>query len=89
VVWGRNFSRTIFANLNTVMAVAMGNSHAVALLSNGTVSMFGTTNSFGQLNVPSGLSGVTQVAAGDTYSLAISGGRVVGWPDSEFLPVGL
>ena len=36
-------------------------------------------NTFGQTNVPFGLSGVTAIAAGDSHTVALSNGTVVAW----------
>jgi hypothetical protein len=42
-------------------------------------------NTFGQTNVPSGLSNVVAIAAGDFHTLALlSNGTVVGWGDDTF-----
>jgi alpha-tubulin suppressor-like RCC1 family protein len=49
--------------------VAEGHIHTVALKSNGTLIAWGD-NASGQCNVPSGLTGVTQVAAGGYHTVA-------------------
>ncbi len=102
--WGENLFRQLgdgsaealrtlpvpVSGLSGVSAVAGGQHHSVALLSNGTVVAWGS-NELGQLgngtnttsNVPvavSGLSGVTAIAAGANHSLALlSNGTVVAW----------
>ena len=66
-----------------VTAVAAGDSHSLALRSDGTVVAWGCgtgASDFGQCSVPSGLSGVTAIAAGASHSLALKGdGTVVAW----------
>jgi alpha-tubulin suppressor-like RCC1 family protein len=80
--------------LGEVTAVAAGQFHSLALLSNGTVEAWGN-NEKGQLgdgtttgsDVPgavAGLSEVTAVAAGTTHSLALlSNGTVEAWGSNE------
>ncbi len=82
------------ANLTGVTAVAAGNEHSLALLSNGTVMAWGA-NREGQLGVGtttgsrtpeaiSGLSGVVAVAAGNEHSLVLlSNGTVMAWGSNE------
>lgn len=83
------------SGLSEVAAIAAGTDHGLALLSDGKVMAWGY-NAFGQLgdgmkggfsDVPvlvSGLSGVTAIAAGADYSLALlSSGEVVGWGYNE------
>jgi len=61
------------------MAAAGGYRHSLALKADGTVAAWGF-NSFGQTNVPAGLSGVASIAGGYSYSLALkSNGTVVAW----------
>jgi alpha-tubulin suppressor-like RCC1 family protein len=60
-------------------AIALGNAHGLALLSNRTVVAWGS-NRYGQTNVPSGLSDVISICAGDYHSLALrSDGTVAAW----------
>lgn len=73
-----------------VTAIASGDQHNLALLSNGTIMAWGD-NEYGQLgngttqgsDLPvavSGLSGVKAIAAGQNYSLALlKNGTVMGW----------
>jgi len=82
--------------LSGVQAIAAGGRHVLALLSGGTVMAWGD-NTFGQLGngttsanhdgqnpVPvTGLTGVTQVAAGGEHSLALlANGTVMAWGDN-------
>jgi hypothetical protein len=86
VVWGNSNEAVTNppANLNGVKAIAAGDlsgrSYTLALRSNGTVVAWGL-NAF-TTNVPPGLSGVIQIAAGLGHGLALkSDGTVVGWGD--------
>ena len=56
-----------------MVGIAAGEDHGLALLSGGTVYAWGG-NASGQSTVPSGLTGVSAVAAGWNYSLALIGG---------------
>lgn len=59
--------------------VAAGANHTLALMEDGTVTAWGD-NSFGQSNVPSGLSEVINIAAGYSHSVALKqDGSVVVW----------
>ena len=65
--------------MSTIVAVAAGADHALALDENGLVGAWGD-NSVGQVEVPDGLSGVMAVAAGDGFSLALRpDGTVAAW----------
>jgi hypothetical protein len=65
--------------MSTIMAVAAGTDHALALDEHGRVGAWGD-DSVGQTDVPNGLSGVIDIAAGDGFSLALrSDGMVVAW----------
>jgi alpha-tubulin suppressor-like RCC1 family protein len=69
--------------LSNVVAVAAGNSHSLALKSDGTVVAWGD-NTYGQINVPTGLNGVVALALGGAEStghcLALkSNGVIVAW----------
>ncbi len=63
--WGANWSGqcTIPPTLGSVVAVATGYDHSLALKPNGTVAAWGA-NTYGQTSIPSGLSGVVAVASG-------------------------
>jgi alpha-tubulin suppressor-like RCC1 family protein len=77
-------------NLGTVVAVASGYSHALALNADGTVSAW-ATNSTTATNVPAGLNNVIAIAAGNNSSLALKNdGTVVGWGSTASnVPAGL
>jgi alpha-tubulin suppressor-like RCC1 family protein len=63
----------------SVLGVASGYYHALAIQSNGTVTAWGTTLN-GATNVPPGLSNVVAVAGGSYFSTALkSDGTVVSW----------
>jgi len=97
-----NGTSEVFAavpGLKSVTAVAAGEEHSLALLSNGTVVAWGD-GSEGQLGdgsttssavpVPvEGLAGVTAIAAGNLFSLALlSNGTVMAWGDNRFGALG-
>ncbi|MFO1513330.1 MAG: immunoglobulin domain-containing protein [Verrucomicrobiota bacterium] len=66
-------------DLGSVLAVASGYFHALAINSNRTVVAWGTTVN-GATNVPTDLGDVVAVAAGDYFSIALkSDGTVVAW----------
>jgi hypothetical protein len=79
LAWGDNHDgQTSVPPLADVAAIATGNTHALALLKNGTVVQWGVGAA-----VPGGLTGVTHIAAGTTHSLARkSNGTVVAWGDN-------
>lgn len=57
--------------------------HGVVRLADGTVRVFGN-NSYGQLNIPEGLSNVVDVAGGGGHCLALkSDGTVVAWGNNH------
>ena len=65
--------------MGTLIAIAAGTDHALALDEHGRVCAWGD-DSAGQTDVPAGLSGVIAIAAGDRFSLALrSDGTVVSW----------
>jgi len=68
-------------NQSDWLAVAAGESHSLALKSDGTVIAWGD-DYYGQCEVPTNLTGVAAIAAGNTHSLALlTNGTVVGWGD--------
>ena len=94
VAWGsRNGITTIPAGLSGVIAIAAGQSHTVALKSNGTVVAWGLNDS-GQTIIPADLSGVIAIAAVAYHTAALkSNGTVVAWGWNDFrqttIPLGL
>lgn len=78
------FSHKIAANpdqthSDRVIAISAGDTHALALLENGTVTAWGS-NSSGQCGVPPDLTNVTAIAAGSEFSVAVKNdGSVVAW----------
>ena len=81
VAWGSNDAGQTNAppGLTSVVAVAAGGLHSLALQSSGTVVAWGY-NANGQTNVPSGLSNAVAIAAGYSHSLALRGnGTVADW----------
>ncbi len=84
VAWGNDIfgQSDVPPGLSTVVAIAAGFTHSMALQSNGSVVAWGD-NSDGQINVPPGLSNVTAIAAGGYASLALqSNGTVLAWGDN-------
>jgi putative cell wall-binding protein len=94
IAWGNNSdNQTALSGMDDVTKVAAGASHSLALKSDGTVVAFGL-DSYGQCQVPPGLTGVIAVAAGEDHSLALrSNGTVVAWGANTFgqstVPAGL
>lgn len=65
--------------MTTIVALAAGRDHALALDDQGHVGAWGD-NSAGQTDVPPGLSDGIAIAAGDGFSMALQAdGRVVAW----------
>ena len=74
-----NGSTVTWSELPQATAIAAGDAHSLALLSNGTVIGWGS-NSNGQTTVPNTVVGAKVIAAGGSHSLALLGnGTVVGW----------
>jgi len=91
--WGNNEFGQISTppGLTNVAAISAGDTHSVALLSNGTVVAWGI---LGTTNVPPGLSNVAAISASYEYTLALkSNGTVVAWGVNDFgqtnIPPGL
>ena len=65
--------------------IAAGQNHALALTPSGEVYAFGTNSLAAAVtNIPEAAkSGVTAIAAGSTFSLALKDGEVLGWGTSE------
>jgi alpha-tubulin suppressor-like RCC1 family protein len=60
--------------LSNVMPIAAGGYGSLALRADGTVLAWGY-DAYGTTEVPSGLTGVTAIAAGDTVNAAVSQDR--------------
>jgi alpha-tubulin suppressor-like RCC1 family protein len=81
VAWGYNGGghTTVPTDIGTVIQVAAGGRHTVALQSDGKVRAWGF-NEYGQTDVPNNLGTVIQVAAGRDYTVALqSDGKVRAW----------
>ena len=62
--WGDNNLSNTAAGLSGIVGIAAGPYHALAIRADGTVVAWGS-NTYGQTNVPAGLSNVVAVTAGD------------------------
>jgi alpha-tubulin suppressor-like RCC1 family protein len=85
VGWGDNTYGQVSppASLTNVMAIAAGDHHSLALMSNGIVAAWGDDTD-GKTDVPPGLSNVVAIAAGSYHSLALKrDGTVVAWGVSQ------
>lgn len=81
VTWGNNFygQTTVPVGLNSVVAIAAGAGHTLAVKADTTVAAWGD-DSFSQSTVPAGLEGVVAVSAGGNHSVALKNdGTVVAW----------
>ncbi len=86
--WGENAEGQINipASATSVVAIAVGAYHSLALRSDGIVLAWGANNA-GQIDVPAGLSNVISIDAGEYYSLALrQDGTVIGWGAPETGP---
>ncbi|RYG35139.1 hypothetical protein EON81_13590 [bacterium] len=71
VGWGRNASgETVAPNRLRAIQISAGGGHSLALRADGTVAAWGA-NGLGQCDVPIGLTGVLQVSAGYSTSMAV------------------
>jgi alpha-tubulin suppressor-like RCC1 family protein len=79
-LWGNGPSLTNApVDPGTLLGIAAGSFHALAIQSNGTVAVWGTTIN-GVTNVPAGLSNVVAISGGSYFSLALkSDGTVAAW----------
>lgn len=77
--WGQSYIENVPADVTSVVEVAVGYAHAVALCADGSVTAWGY-NYYGQCDVPTGLTNVQAVAAGDDFTMALrDNGTVVVW----------
>ena len=91
VAWGANnaLQTQVPPGLTNTLMVAGGDSHSLALKSDGTVVGWGF-NLFGQATPPAGLSNVISIAAGSQYSMALTtNGTVAVWGRQPAAPAGL
>jgi hypothetical protein len=81
IAWGDNDEgeTDVPAGLESVIAIAAGWYHSMAVTGAGKVVAWGS-NARGLIDVPDGLSGVTAVAAGQYHSLALTAaGTIAAW----------
>jgi hypothetical protein len=81
-----NFAASSSPPTSNVVAVAAGQVQGLALLANGTVYSWGMlTNGFGwnATSQPS-LTGITAIACGYAFDMALSNGTVIAWGDTNF-----
>jgi hypothetical protein len=79
---GGNYALTnVPANATNIVALAVGDTHCLALRADGTVVAWGGDEfNAGATNVPAGLTNVVSVAAGSTHSLALRrDGSLAAW----------
>lgn len=95
IAWGDNDEgeTDVPAGLDSVIAIAAGWYHSMAVTGAGKVVAWGS-NARGLLDVPAGLTGVTAVAAGQYHSLALTvAGTVAAWGGNGYgqcdVPAGL
>lgn len=81
VSWGTQ--STVPAFPTNVVAISAGRDYSLALLGNGTVVAWGD-DTYGETNVPPGLTNVTQIAAGGGHALALANGKVVAWGRNDY-----
>jgi len=93
-IWGQSecisdggYAPMPIAGISNAIAVAIGDCHGLALLTNGTIWMWG--NGFGTPVPISGLSNVVAICAGNAYSLALaSNGTVWAWGQNDYGQLG-
>ncbi|WP_081670839.1 T9SS type A sorting domain-containing protein [Sporocytophaga myxococcoides] len=68
---------------SNLKAISAGGAHVVAVKEDGTVVAWGS-NEYGEIDIPTGLSGVKAVVAGEKHSVALKeDGTVVAWGDNR------
>ena len=95
VAWGNNSNgqTNVPAGLGLVTAIAAGESHTVALTSDGAVVAWGD-NSYGQTAIPADVGAVQAIAVGERHTVALKrDGTVAAWGDNSYgqttIPPGL
>jgi alpha-tubulin suppressor-like RCC1 family protein len=86
LAWGDNSAQqlTVPAGAASVVTIAAGGDHSLALRADDTIVPWGD-NSSGQSNVPQSASNVVTVVDGGSHTLALrSDGTVVAWGDSTY-----
>ncbi|NBU63443.1 MAG: hypothetical protein EBS29_02905, partial [Chloroflexia bacterium] len=71
--------------ITNAVAIAAGTTHNLAILKTGKITAWGGTNSNGETTIPiSATMGISQIAAGDGFSLALkSNGRLIAWGKND------
>lgn len=70
--------------MTRVKAIAAGNAHCLALMTDGSVRVWGS-NAHGQLDLPPDLVDITTISAGGYFSLAVKDdGTVTAWGSPEW-----
>ena len=72
-------------NLTNVIAISVGEDHALALKDDGTIVGWGN-NRYNQITIPNNtLHNIVAISAGLNYSLALTNsGKVFGWGDNTY-----
>lgn len=79
-----SWSQTPLANLSGIIDINAGNSFALALLDNGTITGWGN-NFNNQISNAFNLTGVISISAGTAHSIALlANGKVTGWGDNSY-----
>jgi alpha-tubulin suppressor-like RCC1 family protein len=69
--------------MDSIRSIALGESHGLALLKDGTVQGWGDTT-FGKIRIPNGLKEVASIHAGGNQSAVIlQDGRIIRWGDTS------
>lgn len=79
-----SWSQTPLANLTGIVDINAGNSFALALFDNGTITGWGN-DYYGQISGGLNLTGVISISAGTAHSIALlADGKVTGWGDNFY-----
>ena len=78
IAWGNNYNgqTNVPPDLLDVTAISAGDTHSLALQTDGTVMAWGD-NVWGEINVPAGMSNVLAIAGGESHSLAVKADHTV------------